>query len=65
MNDLGVDVRILDYAEHALSQGGDAKAAAYIEAVVEGQIVWGVGIHPSITQSTILAVLSAINRALR
>ena len=65
MNDLGVDVRILDYAEHALSQGGDAKAAAYIEAVVEGQIVWGVGIHPSITQSTILAVLSAINRARR
>ncbi|MDO5048900.1 MAG: 2-isopropylmalate synthase [Actinomycetaceae bacterium] len=65
MNDIGVDVRVLDYAEHAMSQGGDAKAAAYIEAAVEGQIVWGVGIHPSITQATILAVLSAINRAYR
>lgn len=65
MNEIGVDVHILDYAEHAMSQGRDAKAAAYIEATVEGQVVWGVGIHPSITQATILAVLSAVNRALR
>lgn len=65
MNQLDVDVRILDYSEHALSQGGDAKAAAYVEAAVDGQIVWGVGIHSSITLATNQAVISAINRARR
>ena len=40
--ELGVDVRVLDYAEHALSAGGDAKAAAYVEcAIGDGQSVCG------------------------
>ncbi len=47
----GVDVRVLDYAEHAMSAGGDAKAASYVECAVDGQILWGVGIDPSITTS--------------
>ena len=60
-----LDVRILDYSEHAMSQGRDAKAASYVEAAVDGQIVWGVGIDPSITRATYKAVISAVNRALR
>ena len=61
----GLSVRILDYAEHALSEGRDAKAASYVECEVDGQILWGVGIDPSITTSSFKAVISAINRALR
>ncbi|MDO5720964.1 MAG: 2-isopropylmalate synthase [Actinomycetaceae bacterium] len=65
LRDLGVEVYILDYAEHALSSGGDAKAAAYVEVEVAGEVVWGVGIDPSITVATHRAVISAVNRALR
>lgn len=61
----GVDVAILDYAEHALSRGGDAHAAAYVELEVDGVTVWGVGIDPSITTATHRAVISGINRARR
>ena len=61
----GVRVRILDYAEHALSEGRDAKAASYVECEVDGQVLWGVGIDPSITTSSFKAVISAVNRALR
>ena len=60
-----VDVRVLDYSEHAMGQGGDAKAASYVEATVNGQILWGVGIDSSITRATYKAVISAVNRALR
>jgi 2-isopropylmalate synthase len=56
------DVRILDYAEHALSTGGDALAAAYVECSVQGQIYWGVGIDPNITTASLQAVVSAVNR---
>ena len=61
----GVEVRILDYAEHALSQGRDALAASYVECEIAGQVLWGVGIDPSITTSSFKAVISAVNRALR
>ena len=61
----GLNVRILDYVEHALSEGRDAKAASYVECEVDGQVLWGVGIDPSITTSSFKAVISAINRALR
>ena len=61
----GLSVRILDYVEHALSEGRDAKAASYVECEVDGQVLWGVGIDPSITTSSFKAVISAINRALR
>ena len=43
----GFDVRVLDYTEHALSSGGDAIAAAYVECAVGDQVLWGVGIDPS------------------
>ncbi|MEK9664896.1 MAG: 2-isopropylmalate synthase [Candidatus Nanopelagicales bacterium] len=61
----GVDVRVLDYAEHAMSAGGDAKAASYVECAVDGQILWGVGIDSSITTSSLKAIISAVNRAVR
>ena len=61
----GVDVRVLDYAEHAMSAGGDAKAASYVECAVEGRMLWGVGIDPSITTSSLKAIVSAVNRAVR
>ncbi|GAA3807691.1 2-isopropylmalate synthase [Cellulomonas soli] len=62
MRSLGVDVAVLDYAEHALSAGGDATAAAYVECAVGDQILWGVGIDPSITTASLKAIISAVNR---
>jgi 2-isopropylmalate synthase len=61
----GIDVRVLDYAEHAMSAGGDATAASYVECAVEGRMLWGVGIDPSITTSSLKAIVSAVNRAVR
>ncbi|MEO7124855.1 MAG: 2-isopropylmalate synthase [Nakamurella sp.] len=57
------DVRVLDYVEHALSAGGDARAAAYVECAIDGIVAWGVGIDSSITLASLKAVLSAVNRA--
>ena len=62
---VGVDVRVLDYAEHALSEGGDATAAAYVECQVGDDVLWGVGIDPSITTASLKAIVSAVNRAAR
>ncbi|NUU16692.1 2-isopropylmalate synthase [Cellulomonas humilata] len=59
---LGVDVAVLDYAEHALSSGGDATAAAYVECAIGDEILWGVGIDPSITTASLKAIISAVNR---
>jgi 2-isopropylmalate synthase len=57
------DVRVLDYAEHALSSGGDAVAAAYVECLVRDKIYWGVGIDANIVTASLKAVISAVNRA--
>ena len=61
----GVDVRVLDYSEHAMSSGGDAVAAAYVECQVDGRTLWGVGIDADISTASLKAVVSAVNRALR
>jgi 2-isopropylmalate synthase len=45
-------VRVLDYAEHALSAGGDARAAAYVECAVGDRVLWGVGLHESIVKAS-------------
>jgi 2-isopropylmalate synthase len=65
LGDVGFDVAVLDYSEHAMSAGDDAQAAAYVEASVGGRTVWGVGIAPSITTASLRAVVSAVNRASR
>jgi 2-isopropylmalate synthase len=59
----GVDVHVRDYHEHAMSKGEDATAAAYVEADVDDEVVWGVGIHPSIVTASLRAVVNAVNRA--
>ena len=65
MSHVGIDVRVLDYHEHAMSSGGDAQAAAYLECAVNGTMLWGVGIDSSIVTSSLKAIVSAVNRAIR
>ena len=65
MAQVGFDVKVLDYHEHAMSSGGDAQAASYVECAVAGQTLWGVGIDSSIVTSSLKAVVSAVNRAHR
>jgi 2-isopropylmalate synthase len=62
---IGVDVRVLDYAEHALTEGTDAQAAAYVEVAVGGRVFWGVGIDTNTASASMRAVLSAVNRSRR
>ncbi len=62
---VGIGVRVLDYAEHALSAGGDALAAAYVECAVGDRTFWGVGIDPNIVTASLRALVSAANRAER
>ena len=65
LQNYGVDVRVLDFHEHALSAGGDASAAAYLECAIGGDVYWGVGVDPNTTTASLKAVVSAINRAIR
>ncbi|GAB3623871.1 2-isopropylmalate synthase [Mariniluteicoccus endophyticus] len=64
---VGQKVRVLDYTEHALSTGGDAQAAAYVECEVgegeDAQVVWGVAIDANIVTASLKAVVNAVNRA--
>jgi 2-isopropylmalate synthase len=60
---INVDARVLDYHEHATSAGEEAQAAAYLEVAVGGRVLWGCGVHPSITTASLLALVSAVNRA--
>jgi 2-isopropylmalate synthase len=60
----GVAVEVRDYHEHAMSASAEATAAAYVEADVGGDLVWGVGVHPSIVTASLNAVINAVNRAL-
>ena len=65
LSGVGINVSVLDYSEHAMSSGEQATAAAYVEASVNGQTIWGVGIATSITTASLRAVVSAVNRASR
>ena len=62
---VGIDARVLDYAEHALTEGSDAQAAAYVEVETAGQVLWGVGIDTNTATASMRAILSAVNRARR
>src|SRR5882757_882352 len=67
LSSIGVDVRVMDYHEHAMSSGGDARAAAFLECAVVGPdgnstVRWGVGIDANIVTASLKAVVSAINR---
>ncbi len=61
--DLGVEIEVLDYSEHAMTAGTDARAVAYVETQdLDGEVRWGVGVDESILTASLRAVLSAVNR---
>lgn len=62
--EINMPIRVLDYTEHALQQGSNAQAAAYIHLMDEskGIVTHGVGISSNITRASIRAVFSAVNR---
>jgi 2-isopropylmalate synthase len=62
---LGLRIEIVDYREHALSKGSDAKAIAYVEANVGGRTIFGCGMDPNIVSASLRAVTSVANRCLR
>jgi 2-isopropylmalate synthase len=62
---IGVSARVLDYNEHALTEGTDAQAAAYLECEIADQVFWGVGIDTNTVTASMRAVLSAVNRSRR
>jgi 2-isopropylmalate synthase len=63
LSSVGIVVRVLDYAEHAMSTGGDAQAAAYVEADVNGNTFWGIGVDANIVTASLRALSAAVNRA--
>ncbi len=60
---LGLDFRVLDYHEHAVGKGADAKAVSYLEIEVGGVELWGVGLHTDIVTASMRALISGMNRA--
>ena len=58
----GFDVEILDYTEHALSQGQSSRAAAYVECRHAGRTRWGAGISTSVLTASVEALVAALNR---
>jgi 2-isopropylmalate synthase len=65
LSKVGVDVRVLDYSEHAMAAGDDARAAAYVECAVGDHVLWGAGVDANIVTASLKAVISAYNRAHR
>lgn len=61
---LGIEIRVMDYSEHALTSGSGAQAVSYIHLVdmVSGKATYGVGISSNITRASIRGIFSAVNR---
>jgi 2-isopropylmalate synthase len=65
VNALGLEIKLMDYHEHAIGSGANARAACYVELrVAGGQTVFGAGIDSNIVTASFKAVLSAVNREL-
>jgi 2-isopropylmalate synthase len=65
-DEFGLALEVLDYSEHALGTGSDARAATYIECTTPaGHTVWGVGIDQDVATASVRAILSAANSAVR
>jgi 2-isopropylmalate synthase len=62
LSKVGVDIRVLDYHEHATGAGEEAQAAAYVEVAAGDRVLWGCAISPSIITASLQAVVSAVNR---
>ncbi|MCR5409794.1 MAG: 2-isopropylmalate synthase [Lachnospiraceae bacterium] len=63
-SELGINIKIIDYEEHALTGGSNAQAAAYIHmlSVDDNNITYGAGVSSNITRASVRAVFSAVNR---
>jgi len=63
-HELDLDIKILDYEEHALQSGSNSQAAAYIHLLDSdtGRVTYGVGVSSNITRASVRAIFSAINR---
>ena len=65
-DEFGLELEVLDYTEHALGAGSDARAATYLECTTsDGRTVWGVGIDEDVATASVRAILSAANSAVR
>ena len=64
-NELGVNIKVADYHQSAISSGSDAKAAAYIELENNGETFWGVGIHPNTTRASFDAIIVGLSKLLK
>ncbi len=61
---IGVEIKVADYHQIAISSGSDAKAAAYIELEKDGKTFWGVGIHPNTTRASFDAIIVGLSKLL-
>ena len=60
----GCDYTLDSYVEHALEEKSSSKAASYVSITHGGVTYWGTGIHTDIMKSSVLALVSAVNRML-
>jgi len=66
VNALQLDIKLMDYHEHAIGSGADAKAACYVELrLAQGVTTFGVAVDANIVRASFKAVLSAINRSVQ
>ena len=61
---LGINIKISDYHQSAISSGSDAQAAAYIELEKDGKTRWGVGINPNTTRASFEAIIVGLSKIL-
>ena len=61
---IGVEIKVADYHQTAISSGSDAKAAAYIELEKDAKTFWGVGIHPNTTRASFDAIIVGLSKLL-
>ena len=61
---LNIQIKVLDYNEHALSAGSNAQAVSYIHLIdqLSGRVTYGVGISSNITRASVRGIFSAVNR---
>ena len=64
-NKLGINIKVADYHQSAISSGSDAKAAAYIELEKDGKTFWGVGINPNTTRASFDAIIVGLSKLLQ
>ncbi|MGO3146534.1 MAG: 2-isopropylmalate synthase [Leucobacter sp.] len=65
LNAAGHEVTLFDYVEHAMSSGGDAVAAAYVDLDVDGHRLWGVGVDADTSRAALKAIVSSVNRSVK